>query len=118
MTNHDALAPRFRALADPTRAAIVARLAQGAAPVSELAAPHGMTLPTILRHLSVLEEGGLVHTEKRGRQRVCTLNAAALAQARDWLADRVTEWEGRLDRLDALALAIEAQEDTDDRGST
>jgi DNA-binding transcriptional ArsR family regulator len=118
MTNHDALALRFRALADPTRAAIVARLARGAAPVSELAAPHGMTLPTILRHLEVLEQGGLVLTRKQGRQRLCTLNRAAMAEARDWLADRVTEWEDRLNRLDALALAIEAQEKTDDKNHT
>jgi len=111
MTNQIA---RFSALADPTRLAMVTRLAQGPAPVTTLAAPHGMALPTILRHLKVLEAAGLVTTEKSGRQRLCALNPTALAEASGWLASRVAEWEARVDRLDALALSLDAQETPDE----
>jgi DNA-binding transcriptional ArsR family regulator len=104
---------RFAALADPTRLAMIARLAQGEAPVATLAAPHGMALPTILRHLGVLQAAGLVTTRKAGRQRLCALNPAALAETGGWLAARVAEWEARLDRLDALALTLDPQETPD-----
>lgn len=106
MTNQIA---RFSALADPTRLAMVERLAQGPAAVATLAAPHGMALPTILRHLKVLEAAGIVTTQKSGRQRLCALNATALAETGGWLAARVAEWGARVDRLEALALSLDAQ---------
>lgn len=105
----DPLTVRFAALADPTRRAIVARLARGEAAVGALAAPTGKALPTVMKHLGVLQAAGLVVTEKRGRVRTCRLNGDALRGAGAWLADRVAEWEARLDRLDALALRLEAE---------
>lgn len=110
MANHLTAAARFHALADPTRAAIVARLTQGPAPVRDLAAPTGLRLPTVLKHLSVLESAGLIATEKAGRRRLCRLNARALGDARDWLADQAAQWEARLDRMDRLALTLDRME--------
>jgi DNA-binding transcriptional ArsR family regulator len=79
--NHPALDRTFTALADPTRRAIVARLCRGEAPVSELAAPFDIGLPTLLKHIRVLEEGGLVKSRKAGRVRTCTLAPDALRGA-------------------------------------
>jgi DNA-binding transcriptional ArsR family regulator len=76
------------------------RLASGPAPVTELAGPTGLKLPTILRHLSVLEEAGLVATQKDGRVRSCAFQPRALQPVTDWLEDQRQLWEGRLDRLD------------------
>ena len=97
---------RFAALADPTRRAIVERLAKGPAPVSDLAAPFDMALPTILQHLKVLEAGGVIRSTKTGRVRTCTLDPAVLRGIEGWLAAQVHVWESRLDRLDALALRL------------
>jgi len=93
----------FSALADPTRRAVIERLTTGPAPVKELHAPHDMALPTFLKHLSKLEEAGLVRTEKKGRVRTVHIEAAPLAQAEDWLSKQRKLWEGRLDRLTQLA---------------
>lgn len=90
----------FAALADPTRRAILARLARGRASVSELAAPHDMALPSFMGHLRKLEAAGLVVTTKEGRVRHCELSPEAFAPAQHWLADQRAIWEGRLDRLD------------------
>lgn len=111
MENYSQLAARFRALADPTRAAMVARLAAGPATVSDLAAPHGLTMPTILKHLRALQEGGLVVSDKTGRTRLCRLNPVVLTETRDWLAEQAALWEARLDRLDALALTLGETDD-------
>jgi DNA-binding transcriptional ArsR family regulator len=101
MTNQlDAL---FSALSDPTRRAVVERLAQDSASVSTLHAPHDMALPTFLRHLKVLEDSGLITTRKKGRTRTAQINPAALAPIEAWIADHKTLWEGRLDRLTRLA---------------
>jgi DNA-binding transcriptional ArsR family regulator len=101
MAKHDPdLSPLFHALADPTRRSILARLARGPASVKELAAPTGLRLPTVMRHLSVLEEAGLIATSKDGRVRTCTLVPEALAPARTWLDEQRAIWEARLDRLD------------------
>ena len=103
MAKHDpTLDTLFAALSDPTRRAMLNRLMQGPATVSDLAQPFDMALPTILQHLTKLEAGGLISTRKEGRTRVCTANPAALAQAADWLADQRAMWEARLDRLDAF----------------
>lgn len=97
----------FAAMADPTRRAVIERLAQGPAPVSELHAPHDIALPTFLRHLKVLEASGLVRSEKVGRVRTVHIEAAPLAAAETWIERQRRMWEGRLDRLGALAEVLE-----------
>ncbi|MEO0665189.1 MAG: metalloregulator ArsR/SmtB family transcription factor [Pseudomonadota bacterium] len=97
----------FGALADPTRRAVIERLTAGPAPVSELHAPHDMALPTFMKHLSKLEAAGLVRSEKVGRVRTVHIEAAPLRQAEDWIARQRSLWEGRLDRLERLARALE-----------
>jgi DNA-binding transcriptional ArsR family regulator len=89
----------FHALADPARRAMIERLGRGPAPVSELARPLPMSLPSVMQHLGVLETAGLVRTEKVGRVRTCTMEAGALCQAEQWINARRMEWEHRLDRL-------------------
>jgi DNA-binding transcriptional ArsR family regulator len=91
----------FHGLADPTRRAMVARLAVGPASVSELARPFAMSLPSVVQHLQVLESCGLVLTEKAGRVRTCRMSPHGLIAAERWLTDRRLEWEARLDRLEA-----------------
>lgn len=89
----------FRALADPTRRGIVERLSRGQASVSELAQPFGMSLPAIVQHLALLEDSGLVRSEKIGRVRTCRLDPATLSLAEQWFNQRRQEWDERLDRL-------------------
>jgi DNA-binding transcriptional ArsR family regulator len=89
----------FQALADPSRRAMVDRLTRGPASVSELARPLAMSLPAVVQHLHLLEASGLVRTEKLGRVRTCSIEAAALRTAEAWAAGRRTAWERRLDRL-------------------
>jgi DNA-binding transcriptional ArsR family regulator len=91
----------FAALADPTRRALVERLVQGPATVSELAKPLPMSLPAAMLHLKVLEESGLVTSEKVGRVRTCRIDPKMLSQAEQWVADRRRMWERSLDRLGA-----------------
>ncbi|MGZ8377173.1 MAG: ArsR/SmtB family transcription factor [Gemmatirosa sp.] len=91
----------FHALADPTRRALVERLTRGPASVSALAEPMAMSLPAVLQHLQVLEASGLVCTEKVGRVRTCRLEPAALRTAEQWISQRRTQWQRRLDRLGA-----------------
>src|SRR3569833_4122601 len=92
----------FQALGDPTRRAIVERLAGGAASVSELAAPLPMSLPAVMLHLKVLEQSGLVVSEKKGRVRTCRIAPASLSLAEQWVGDRRRMWERSLDRLGAV----------------
>ena len=91
----------FSALSDPTRRALVERLVQGPATVSELARPLPMSLPAAMLHLKVLEESGLVTSEKVGRVRTCRIDPKMLSQAEQWVADRRRMWERSLDRLGA-----------------
>lgn len=91
----------FAALADPTRRAIVARLCSGDASVGELAAPFEIGLPTLLKHIRVLERGGLVASEKSGRVRTCSLTPGGLLNTDEWLRSHIMTWESRLDRLEA-----------------
>jgi DNA-binding transcriptional ArsR family regulator len=91
----------FAALADPTRRAIVARLAQGEATVGALAAPFKISPPAISRHLKVLEAAALISNERQGKHRLCRLNREALADAAQWLDFHRNFWSGSLDRLDA-----------------
>src|ERR671933_512882 len=89
----------FQALADPTRRDLVDRLSRGSASVSDLARPLPMTLAAVVQHLQVLEASGLVRSEKVGRVRTFTISPAALRTAEQWIAERRTAWERRLDRL-------------------
>ena len=97
--NLPALDSAFHALADPTRRAVLARLAKGPAAVGELARPLSIGLPTLLKHLKVLEHGGLIATEKAGRVRVCHARPERLRVAESWLQEQRTVWESRTDRL-------------------
>ena len=96
----------FQALSDPTRRAVLTRLAKGKAPVSELAAPFDMALPSFMGHLKKLEDGGLIETTKTGRIRTCALVPTALEPARTWIDDQREIWEGRLDRLDDYVMKL------------
>ena len=89
----------FSALADPTRRAILARLAKGEASVTELAEPFDMSLPAISKHLKVLERAGLITRARDGQQRPCRLATAPLDEAAVWIERHKREWEKRLDRL-------------------
>lgn len=91
----------FAALADPTRRAILARLAQGEATVGALAEPFAISLPAISRHLKVLEQALLISNERRGKQRLCRLRPEALAGAAEWIDFHRHFWSASLDRLDA-----------------
>jgi DNA-binding transcriptional ArsR family regulator len=107
MAKHDhELSLLFHALADPTRRSIVARLAEGSARVTDLADPTGLRLPTVMRHLSVLEEAGLISTSKDGRIRTCAIVPEALEPARTWLDEQRAVWEARLARLDAFVMNV------------
>ena len=113
MTNHDPeLSLLFHALADPTRRAILTRLAETPARVTDLADPTGLRLPTVMRHLSVLEEAGLITTSKAGRTRTCAIVPEALDPARTWLDEQRGIWEGRLDRLDDYVRKVMKERET------
>jgi DNA-binding transcriptional ArsR family regulator len=92
----------FHALGDPTRRAMVEKLSEGPISVSRLAEPFDMTLTAVVQHLQVLEESGLVHTEKIGRVRTCRIETAGLSVLEEWIQDRRSLWEKRLDRLGDL----------------
>jgi DNA-binding transcriptional ArsR family regulator len=112
MLNYQAELDRtFQALGDPTRRAIVERLSAGPATVSELAAPLPMSLPAVMLHLKVLQESGLVVSEKQGRVRTCRIDPIKLSLAERWVAERRHAWEAKLDRLGAF-LESEDQKET------
>ena len=90
----------FQALSDPVRRGMLARLSRGPASVSQLAEPFSISLPAVLQHLKSLEESGLVRSEKKGRVRTVQLQPKALSAAEGWIAERRTEWEAQLDRLE------------------
>ena len=98
----------FLALADPTRRAVLGRLGNGPASISELARPFDMALPSFMKHIHVLEESGWIRTRKRGRVRTCVIEKKAFAAADAWLDEQRAFWQARFDRLDAL---LEAGED-------
>lgn len=91
----------FRGLADPTRRAVVERLGRGPAPVTALAEPFDMALPSFVQHLDVLEDCGLVTSRKVGRIRTCYLVPGPLKRIESWLDRQRSHWERRLDQLDA-----------------
>ncbi len=102
MLNNAAVDRVFHALAEPSRRAIVERLSAGPLSVSDLAEPFHLTLAAIVQHLQVLEESGVVRTEKVGRVRTCRLDSHGLSLAERWLSERRAIWERRLDRLGEL----------------
>jgi DNA-binding transcriptional ArsR family regulator len=108
MTATDQLSTTFAALADPTRRAILARLADGEATVTELAAPHDMSLPAISKHLKVLERAGLVSRGRHAQWRPCHLEAAPMAGATDWLERYRAFWDASWTRLDAHLREVQA----------
>jgi DNA-binding transcriptional ArsR family regulator len=100
----------FQALSDPTRRAVLDRLARGPASVSELAEPFAMALPSFVKHIRILEESGCIKTRKEGRVRTCEIEKKTFALAEKWLAEQRDLWEGRTDRLERLAMALHAKE--------
>src|SRR5260221_1003331 len=98
----DRLDATFAALADPTRRAILARLARGSAGVTDLAAPFAMSQPAISKHLKVLERAGLIARGRDAQRRPCRIEAKPLAEADEWLESYRRIWEGNFRRLDAL----------------
>jgi DNA-binding transcriptional ArsR family regulator len=104
----------FHALADPARRAMVERLSRGPAPVSELARPLPMSLPSAMQHLGVLEAAGLVRSQKIGRVRTCSIQTKTLGLAEHWINARRQEWEHRLDRLGEYLNSMENEGDHDD----
>ena len=101
-TRHERLDSTFAALADPTRRAILARLASGQATVNELAEPFAMTQPAISKHLKVLERAGLISRGRDAQRRPCRLEAKRLAEANVWLEGYRHFWEQSFERLDAV----------------
>jgi DNA-binding transcriptional ArsR family regulator len=102
----------FQALADPTRRAVIGRLARGPASVGELAQPFAMALPSFMKHVHLLEDSGLIRTNKTGRVRTCTINMTRLAAVSSWLEEQRSVWEGRTDRLEQLVTASNDTETT------
>ena len=100
----------FSALSDPTRLAVVEQLSRGERSVSELAAPFEMALPSFMQHLRVLEECGIVRTQKKGRVRFCKLENEPLKKAESWLSKQQTIWESRLNQLDEYLSTMEENE--------
>jgi DNA-binding transcriptional ArsR family regulator len=104
----DRLSTTFAALADPTRRAILARLALGETSVGELAEPFDMSLPAVSKHLKVLERAGLIARSREAQRRPCRLAAEPLHEVSDWVATYRRFWEQRLDRLEAYLLEAQA----------
>ena len=102
MLNYKQLDRAYQALGDNTRRAIVERLTEGPATVSELAGPLPMSLPAVMLHLKVLEESGLVTSQKLGRVRTCRVDPKMLSQAERWITERRQMWERNLDQLGAF----------------
>jgi DNA-binding transcriptional ArsR family regulator len=100
----------FSALADPTRRAILARLASGETSVSELAAPFRMTLPAVSKHLKVLERAGLIERGRKAQWRPCRLDAGPLKDVADWVETYRRHWEERLDRLDEYLKELQSRQ--------
>lgn len=105
----DHLSATFQALADPTRRAILARLARGETSVSELASPFKMSMPAVSKHLKVLERAGLITRGRDAQLRPCKIDASALIGVDAWLTEYRKLWEARLDRLDDYLQELQAQ---------
>lgn len=106
----DQLSSTFAALADPTRRAILARLASGACSVTELAEPFEISMPAVSKHLRVLERAGLIARSRDAQWRPCRLEPTPLKEVAEWVERYRAIWEGRLDRLDAYLTQVQAKE--------
>jgi len=111
----DHLSNTFFALADPTRRAILARLASGETSVSELAEPFEMSMPAVSKHLKVLERAGLIERGREAQWRPCKLAPQPLREVSNWIEQYREHWEQRLDRLDAYLAELQAKEKTSAR---
>jgi DNA-binding transcriptional ArsR family regulator len=109
-TSPDRLDATFAALADPTRRAILARLASGEASVTELAKPFALSQPAISKHLKVLERAGLISRGRDAQRRPCRIEARPLAEANAWLEDYRRIWEDNFQRLDTLLDELKSEE--------
>jgi DNA-binding transcriptional ArsR family regulator len=113
----DHLSTTFSALADPTRRAILARLASGEATVTELAAPFAMSLPAVSKHLKVLERAGLIERGREAQWRPCRLQAEPLKEADQWIEQYRRHWEESFDRLDEYLQELRKRRKGDDAAS-
>ena len=113
----DTLSTTFAALADPTRRAILARLASGEATVTELAAPFDLSLPAISKHLKVLQRSGLVEQGRQAQWRPCRLTPEPLRDASDWIGQYRRLWEDSFERLDDYLRELQEKEHRDDAGN-
>jgi DNA-binding transcriptional ArsR family regulator len=116
-TDSDPLSTTFAALADPTRRAILARLAMGEATVTDLAAPFDLSLPAISKHLKVLQRAGLIEQGRQAQWRPCRLKPDGLRDVSDWIGQYRRHWEDSFDRLDDYLRELQQTEDTDDRAT-
>jgi DNA-binding transcriptional ArsR family regulator len=111
----DTLSTTFAALADPTRRAILARLAEGEATVTELAEPFDMSLPAISKHLKVLEKAGLITRGREAQWRPCKLDAGPLQDVSNWVEQYRPIWEGRFDRLNDYIKELQQKQESEDK---
>jgi DNA-binding transcriptional ArsR family regulator len=107
MENYPDLNGIFQALADPTRRAVIGRLGHGPASVGDLAAPFDMALPSFMKHITMLEESGLIRTSKVGRVRRCEIRQEQLAAVEGWLEQQRAIWKARTDRLEQFVTQTE-----------
>jgi DNA-binding transcriptional ArsR family regulator len=112
----DQLSVTFAALADPTRRAILSRLAHGEASVTELAKPFDLSLPGISKHLKVLQRAGLVRQSRKAQWRPCRLDGARLKEAADWVGDYRQFWDESFERLDEYLATVQKEETNDSEG--
>jgi DNA-binding transcriptional ArsR family regulator len=112
----DSLSQTFSALSDPTRRGILARLAQGEATVNELAEPFDLSLPTVSRHLKVLQRAGLVTQGRRAQWRPCRLETAPLSEAATWVDRYLRIWAERYGRLDGYLREMQARQKNEEQG--
>jgi DNA-binding transcriptional ArsR family regulator len=118
VTTEDELSLTFAALADPTRRAMLARLAQGEATVNELAAPFNLSLPGVSKHLKVLQHAGLISQGRRAQWRPCRLEPTRLKEAADWIDTYRHIWEERFDRLDEYLRELQRRPTQDKENPT
>ena len=114
-TQTDSLSTTFAALADPTRRAILARLAQGEATVTELAAPFNLSLPAVSKHLKVLQRAGLVEQGRQAQWRPCRLKAEPLRDVASWIGEYKRHWEDSFERLDVYLREVTTDDQEEDQ---